>query len=66
MMIEPLMCPVFARALTAAVVVATLSGCAAPIYRAPVEDRGIRGAPAGQPVSAAHAVEDRDVVELHW
>ncbi len=46
MMIELPMCPAFARVVTATVVMAALAGCASPRYRAPVEDRGARSAPA--------------------
>jgi lipoprotein NlpD len=47
MMIEPTLRRALARALTATVVMAALVGCASPPYRAPVEDRGPRGAPSG-------------------
>jgi lipoprotein NlpD len=53
MMIELPMCPAFARAVTATVVMAALAGCASPRYRAPVEDRGTRSAPVGAPLPDA-------------
>ena len=45
MIMTPPSCASFVRAMTAAVVVAVLVGCASPRHKAPIEDRGARGAP---------------------
>jgi lipoprotein NlpD len=53
MMITLPMCPAFARAVAAALVVVVVAGCSSTPNRAPVEDRGTRSVPTSTPVPDA-------------